>query len=309
MNSWCPVLQVFILSGMTIASYQKIDDTLVWQLLLALSQTPTAEAFDRQARPVTGADPDAVLLHDTPGWRPTAHYTFTDDAAYLFDLYLPVCTAPDNRPFVIAHLGQSLDGRIATESGASCYVTGPANITHLHRLRALCDAVIVGAATVQCDNPRLTTRQVSGSHPVRVILDPGARLGDDYGVFQDGETRTLVIRTGPDRQPDRLGQAEVVTIANDGNDHLSLPALIDELYRRGLHRLFIEGGGVTVSRFLEQDLLDRLHLAVAPMIIGSGRQGLTLPPIDNLDNAIRPPCRQFAMGQDVLFDLQFTPTR
>ena len=86
------------------------------------------------------------------------------------------CATSGSGAWVIGQLGQSLDGCVATRSGDSCFINGPEILTHLHRLRALSDAVIVGAGTVACDNPRLTTRHVSGPHPTRVLLDPTLRL-------------------------------------------------------------------------------------------------------------------------------------
>jgi riboflavin-specific deaminase-like protein len=287
---------------------KKIDKDLTWRLLLALSkldENAPVSALDAHARPIAAADNKAVLFRDGADWQPAQGYTFSDSAIRLFDLYSPICSTGRNSSFVIAHLGQSLDGRIAAENGASRYVTGPDNITHLHRLRALCDAVIVGAATVQYDNPRLTTRRVSGPSPVRVVLDPRARLHEDYGVFQDGAASTLVVRAERNCQAARVGLAEVLPVAVDASQRLCLSTLISRLQRRGLRRLFIEGGGVTVSHFLQQGLLDRLHLTIAPLIIGSGRPGLSLPPISDMSDAIRQPWRRFEMGQDVLFDLQF----
>jgi riboflavin biosynthesis pyrimidine reductase len=77
----------------------------------------------------------------------------------------------------------------------------------------------------------------------------------------------------------------------------------------GLHRLLIEGGGITLSRFLEARCLDRLHLAVAPLIIGSGPTGLCLPPIDRLDGALRPTARRYALGDDLLWDVDLVAVR
>ena len=213
----------------------------------------------------------------------------------LWPLYRPLLRTE----WVLAHLGQSLDGRIATEGGASRYVTGPENLDHLHRLRAMADAVIVGGATAALDDPRLTTRRVDGPDAVRVVLDPKRRLSADLAVFRDGACETLLIAAEADAPH---GQADVVAapLAEDGR--LAPTGVIEVLRARGLKRLFVEGGGVTVSRWLAAGVLDRLQVTVAPMILGSGRQGLSLPPIEDLDLALRPVCGTYAMGVDVLFD-------
>jgi riboflavin-specific deaminase-like protein len=232
----------------------------------------------------------------------------------LLDLYLPLTRRTD---FVIGQLGQSLDGRIATVSGRSHYITGPEDILRLHRLRALVDAVIVGAETVAQDDPRLTVRDVEGENPVRVVLDPNGRLGQERRVFSDRMTQTFVVRraradTSPSATPGN-GLPESSNLApEEGPEVLALPAgtdgfepadVLEALRVRGLRRVLVEGGGVTVSRFLEAGLLHRLHLTVAPILIGSGRPGITLPPIETLDQALRARCRHVPLGEDLLFDL------
>jgi riboflavin-specific deaminase-like protein len=222
----------------------------------------------------------------------------------LLELYLPLCIGEASSRLVLGHLGQSLDGQIATSSGASQYVTGPENICHLHRLRALFDAVIVGANTVECDNPRLTTRLVTGPNPTRVVLDPNRRLHADQILFRDHAAPTFVLcRLGAERR-NGLAHAEVLGI-DTRDELLPVPGIIEALRARGLNRLFVEGGGVTVSRFLEARSFDRLHLTISSVFLGSGRPGVKLPGIDQLDTALRPRVRRFTLGEDVLFDCDF----
>lgn len=219
------------------------------------------------------------------------------------DLYRPVCAGGRERPFVIGHLGQSLDGFIATASGDSAFVTGQQNILHLHRLRALCDAVIVGAGTVACDDPRLTTRLVPGSSPLRVVLDPRRRLPESHCIFRDGEAQTLRVSCVPmDRGAGAQARHEELLLAPVGDGGLDLPALLRALELRGCRRLFVEGGGETVSSFLAAGLLDRLHIAIAPLIIGNGRPAIRLAGRARLDDCLRPPARIYRMGQDLLYD-------
>jgi riboflavin-specific deaminase-like protein len=218
----------------------------------------------------------------------------------LLELYAPLCAAAPGRPLTIAHLGQSLDGHIATGSGDSYYVTGPDNVRHLHRLRALCDAVIVGAGTVARDDPQLTVRLVEGANPVRVILDPRGQLPARHRVFSDGQARTLVVHA-QGVVAAAPGNAEILVVPHiDGR--LDLRALLAVLHARGLVAVFVEGGGATVSGFLEAGLLDRLHVAIAPLVTGSGRPGLSLPARDKIADCLRPAHRVFTMGGDVLFD-------
>ena len=222
------------------------------------------------------------------------------------DLYRPVCEGGRDRPFVVGHLGQSLDGFIATSVGDSNFVTGEENIRHLHRLRALCDAVIVGAGTVAHDDPRLTTRLVAGASPLRVVIDPRRRLPDSHRIFCDGEAQTLRVSCTPVERGFGAslsqGMHEELLLMGDEDGGLDLPALLRALELRGCRRLFVEGGGETVSSFLAAGLLDRLHIAVAPLIIGNGRPAIRLVERERLGDCLRPPARIFRMGQDLLYD-------
>jgi len=222
-------------------------------------------------------------------------------AQRLLELYLPLCQGTPAR-FVVAHLGQSLDGRIAAVNGASHWVTGEEDIVHNHRMRALFDAVVVGAGTVRHDDPQLTVRAVPGPHPVRVVLDTRRRLGPDYRVFTDREAPTLLLcAEGLAAAGERLGQAEVVGIpTRDGG--LCLCAVLERLAGRGLGRVFVEGGGITVSRFLAAGCLHRLQITIAPLIIGSGRPSITLPEVERVSAALRPEIRRVALGDDLLFE-------
>jgi riboflavin-specific deaminase-like protein len=292
-----------------------------WSLLCSLADRahqgrPVAAAVgltsesDGTAREVSPGSPDAwiVARPDTArGWSWPEHRDVATGGGRtqlenLLDLYMPLCVGAGSRRLVVGHLAQSLDGRIATESGASQFISGQADLEHAHRMRALFDAVLVGAGTVEKDDPRLTTRLVAGSHAVRVVIDPQRRLDERFSVFQDGQTRTLLVCSAGAAGGSRQGRAEVVAIDADDGGGLPVDGILRALRERGLERIFIEGGGVTLSRFLAAGALDRLHVAVAPCILGSGRAAFSLPVIEELSQAIAFSCRHFAMGPDILFD-------
>ena len=283
----------------------------VWTLLLALRQTRRqwqavpdrlGLGFDRNGQPLIVAAADsAARIEVTADGHWIAQVPISAAGAELLDLYLPMALACRARPLIVAHLGQSLDGRIATLAGASLTLNGPENLTHLHRLRALCDAIVVGASTVDCDNPQLTTRRVTGPNPARVILDPRRRLAADYRIFQDQSAPTWLACAEERVGESGPGYAGIIGVPSTGG-RLDLAALAQQLRDLGLFGIFVEGGGLTVSAFLEQGLLDRLQIAIAPLIMGSGRMGITLPPLQNLSQGLRPGCRRYAMGDDMLFD-------
>ncbi|REK84372.1 deaminase [Streptomyces inhibens] len=224
------------------------------------------------------------------------------EAGWLAERYLPLCLAGPRIAF--GQLGQSLDGFIATRTGDADYVTGAADRCHLHRLRALADAVVVGAGTAVADDPRLTVRACAGDNPVRVVLDPRGRVPRHSGVFTDGAAPTLWV-VGPDA-------GAVRDVAGAGVDILALPdaaafapgRLLAALARRGLRRVLIEGGGVTVSRFLQERALHRLYLTVAPVLLGDGVPGLRFPGTPVMREALRPPLRRALLGEDTLFELE-----
>jgi riboflavin-specific deaminase-like protein len=225
-------------------------------------------------------------------------------AGMLAELYGPLCAVPSGQGFAIAHLAQSLDGRIATTQGASRWISGEDDLHHTHCLRALSDAVVVGADTILNDDPLLTVRRCAGEHPVRVIIDPDRKLGPYHQVFTDSSTPTLVIAAADGPAGARLGFVEVLRLPR--HDGVIAPMAIRQaLAARGLHWLFIEGGGVTISHFLRAGCLDRLQLTVAPVILGSGRPSLTLPEITLPRQGLRPEVRRIGLGEDVLFECIF----
>jgi len=231
--------------------------------------------------------------------------------AHLSRLYGPLLARPTAADgcFVVGRIAQSLDGRIATTSGASFWISGPGDILHTHRLRALCDAIVVGAGTVQADDPLLTTRLCPGSSPVRVVIDTECRLRDTHRVFAGGP-RTLLLCADDTARLDHADGVDLVRLPRaDGGQGLAVPAILSALAERGLHRVFVEGGGVTVSRFLAAGGLDRLHVTVAPLLLGSGVPSFTLPCPQSPEDGMRLRWTLHRLGDDLLFDIPLDRAR
>jgi len=208
---------------------------------------------------------------------------------------------------VVGQIGQSLDGRVATETGHSHYINGPAGLAHLHRLRALVDAVVIGVGTALADNPQLTVRRVNGPQPARVVIDPGGRLPGGAKLLASDGVRRLVVTTAGGRPP-LPPDIETVGIART-NGQIAPAAILAALAERGLRRILIEGGADTVSRFLAANCLDRLHIMVAPIILGSGRPSFALPPIARVDEAVLMPTTVHRLDDEVLFDCDLSAQR
>ena len=212
---------------------------------------------------------------------------------------LPLRSARADRPFVVAQLGQSLDGRIATLSGESRWINGEPALDHVHRLRANVDAVVVGVGTAVTDNPRLTVRRTHGPNPARVVIDPRGRLPETMHCLEDDGVRRIVVR---DAGVPCAQHAETLNIASQ-DSQLCPREIVNKLFETGLKKLLIEGGARTVSSFIDADVVDRLHILVAPVILGSGKQGLQLAPIKRLVEAHRPETTAYVLdGGEVLFD-------
>jgi riboflavin-specific deaminase-like protein len=296
------------------------DGARAWALLLALARrasegrpvvSDVGLSLDERGRLVEGG---SSWIEARPGsrsgWSPAggrAALAVGAEVETLLHLYMPLCVGDPAGALVVGHLAQSLDGRIATVAGRSQFIGSQENLVHAHRLRALCDVLLVGRNTIIEDDPQLNTRLVGGPSPVRAVIDPERRLGTHHRVFSDGQRPTLLFCT-PDaaRGETHHGQAELVPV-EPADGILPVASIVAELHRRGLRRLFVEGGGITVSRFLAARALTRLQVTVAPMVLGSGRPTLSLPEIRELSEALPLECRHFSMGRDLLFDCVLAP--
>lgn len=236
---------------------------------------------------------DSGPAPDQRGW--------SDAETAALALYRPIARRGGAAPFLFGQVGQSLDGRVATVTGDARDISGREGLCHLHRCRALADAVVVGVRTALLDDPRLTVRLVDGPDPARVVIDPKGRLPDTAAALADTGARRIVIQSCGRKRPRGI---EVIELA--ARDGWIVPAEIAAaLAGCGLHRVLLEGGGVTLARFLDAGLLARLHVAIAPLIIGAGPAGLSTEPIARLADALRPDMHVYGLETDVVFDCDF----
>lgn len=217
------------------------------------------------------------------------------------DPFLCFTQLDPGRIFTIGQLGQSLDGRIATPTGESRFINRDPALDHLHGIRARVHAVLVGVGTVLADDPRLDVRRCAGPNPARVVVDPNGRLPANALVLRQDGTRRIVIRRKGAGTALPQGVEEIALAP--GGDGYAPRDILAALEGVGLRHILIEGGARTLSHFIASDALDRLHLLVAPVIIGAGQTGLDLPPPPSLALARRPLTRAIQLGGgEVLFD-------
>jgi diaminohydroxyphosphoribosylaminopyrimidine deaminase / 5-amino-6-(5-phosphoribosylamino)uracil reductase len=167
------------------------------------------------------------------------------------------------RPFVTAKFAMSLDGKIATRTGESRWITGEEARAHAHLVRRAHDAILVGVNTVVVDDPELTAR-VEGEEsrqPLRVVLDSRLRIRQSSRVV-GANTLIATIKSG------RVGAAEVLRLPAAPDGRVALPGLLDELGNRGILSLLVEGGAEVHASFFSEGLVDKVHAYVAPRLVG-----------------------------------------
>jgi diaminohydroxyphosphoribosylaminopyrimidine deaminase/5-amino-6-(5-phosphoribosylamino)uracil reductase len=179
------------------------------------------------------------------------------------------------RPTITVSYAQTLDGRLATASGSSRWISAPESLRFAHKLRAEHDAVAVGAGTACKDDPRLTVRLVPGDDPLRVVVDSSLRTPLSAAVLANGAAKGTVLAV-TERAPDErceealsLG-ATVLRLPADAAGRVDLHALLSELHSLGVRSVMVEGGAALITSFLCERLVDRLAVCIAPKILGSG---------------------------------------
>ena len=188
--------------------------------------------------------------------------------------------------FVAGHITQSLDGRIACANGQSQWIGNLADRHHAHRMRALCDAVMVGARTALVDDPQLTVRHVVGPQPLRVVVSGSGRvLAATPPLRLFAEPGCLVLVAAANAPTTVPPVVRVAPVAGEGCE-LRPAAIRRTLAAHGVHSVYLEGGATTLSSFLAAGAVDLLQVHVAPLVLGSGLAGVQLPPIEHVAHGI-----------------------
>ena len=202
------------------------------------------------------------------------------------------------KKFYIGQIGQSLDGKIALLNGNSHYINDKNSISYLHSLRSICDAVVVGVNTIRKDDPLLTTRAIKGSNPQRIIIDPSLKLTNKYQVFKDGMPNIIFTHSKINK---KFNNTQIYKLPERNFTNL----IYQNINRLGYKLVLVEGGSKTISKFLENGLLNIMQFIIAPTIIGSGINSINIEPISNLKNVIRTKNNIYKFGKEIIVSLEF----
>jgi 5-amino-6-(5-phosphoribosylamino)uracil reductase len=185
-----------------------------------------------------------------------------------------------DRPYTLLSCSVSLDGYLDAATGTRLMLSNQADLDRVDAVRAGCDAILVGAATVRCDNPRLLVRDADRrsarlarglpASPTKVTITRRAELSPDASFFTAGDVDKLVYCPRPTATLARQRFGSVATIVGSG-EHVEVRQVCEDLHDRGVERLMVEGGGTIHTQFLTEDLADELHLVIAPMFVGDSR--------------------------------------
>jgi diaminohydroxyphosphoribosylaminopyrimidine deaminase/5-amino-6-(5-phosphoribosylamino)uracil reductase len=222
------------------------------------------------------------------------------------------------QPLVTLKVAQTLDGRVATRTGDSRWISSEASRERVHRMRAELDAVLVGSGTARSDDPRLTVRHVEGRQPARLVLDRTGALSPGLRLFSDGHAARTLAVVGAERErppyADRLeaaggGLLRIPETRAPGDDrpHLELRALLRRLGKDGgregdpLQSVLVEAGPGLATALFADDLVDRYYSFVAPKLVGEGTPTLGDLGVAEMDQALTFAEQDWeAVGDDVL---------
>ena len=195
-------------------------------------------------------------------------------------------------PYTMVKIGQSFDGCIASASGESKWITCEESRHRVQLLRSEIDAVAIGKKTALADNPHLTVREFEDSNPKRIVFDTDLTLPLNLNVFTEATRDNTYICCNPKavktRKADNLKLAGINLIPVELNEHgkLNIPSALYALAEIGISSLMIEGGAILLSSFAQSQMIDEMHLFLAPKIIGNGTHSFNNYKIDYLKEAL-----------------------
>lgn len=212
----------------------------------------------------------------------TEPYLFEEKQISFLRIYLPYCFSSliakkKERAFLVSHFAQTLDGKIATNSGMSKGIGNQENLVHSHRMRALCDGIMIGSKTYEIDKPQLTVRLVEGKNPVKIIISKNKTfkgIGADENIVWIGSEKTT-------------NQDSNISVDSLKDGSLNCLQILKELYLKGIHSVYLEGGSYTTSQFLASGNIDLMQLHISPLILGSGTDNFILSPVDQISQGVR----------------------
>jgi GTP cyclohydrolase II len=215
---------------------------------------------------------------DRMGHRPPAGVVLNGSLDGVHDVsdLLGRVRSRGDRPYVVVKLAQSLDGRLATASGDSRWISGIEERRVSHALRAAVDAVAVGIGTVLADDPQLTVRLVPGASPIRVVLDTRLRTPPDARILDDAATTVVYTseRASARRRLALRSRGPGVRAVPERRDGLDLLSVLADLRSSGVRSVLVEGGPRLVTSLLAAELVDRAIVSVSPILIGAGRDAV-----------------------------------
>lgn len=181
-----------------------------------------------------------------------------------------------SRPYVILNAATSIDGKIVTKDGDS-ELSSVSDLKRVHKLRSQVDAVLVGKNTVLKDNPLLTVRSVKGKNPIRIILDSKGAIPSKSEILQTSKTVPTIIAVSKSIPKSNLLKLEKfpVKVIFSGTSNVNLKSLLGTLYKRGISKILVEGGGTINWEFVKNGLFDELFVTVCPYVIG-GSESVSL---------------------------------
>ncbi len=225
---------------------------------------------------------------------------FSDENVRLLTAYLPYALIPYfsrkyEKCYAIAHFAQTLDGRIASTTGDSKWIGNEENLVHAHKMRALCDAILVGARTMHIDNPKLNVRLVKGEDPTKVLVGGDNLNLEDYNAIDQS---TIIFSKN---HYDLNGNRQIVSLPKDRDEYMPKD-LLNVLFQRGMNSVYIEGGSYTTSIFIKHRVIDQVQIHITPKIMGSGLTGFQFEGLNSVQDAIEFSSHRFVpVGDHMMF--------